>query len=347
MRILKVRNVQEALPKGLALLDQIGVPRASRAGDVLYGGPVTTIYTHPLERVMFWVARDANPFFHLYESLWMLQGRNDTAGPARYVKRMGSFSDDGVKFHGAYGHRWRHHFGMDQLTTIMDTLIKNPNDRRCVLQMWDAPADLGRNGLDFPCNTVATFQRGIDGELNLTVFCRSNDIVWGAYGANAVQFGTLLEYMAVGIGCPVGTYTQISVNWHGYVETLEKVRSLRPDKYGYVEDPYRDGAPYERVHAESMPEDFDVLNNYIEMIIEAADTGFKPVLGMNLTHPWAIMVYLMLNAHHVYKTQPKETRVGDALAVLKNHPDQHIDWIVAAKEWLQRRDMERFLADRK
>src|SRR5258708_35739439 len=57
--------------------------------------PVLISYTHPKERVLFNPVRDANPFFHLYESLWMLAGRNDLKSLAYYCSRMKEFSDDG------------------------------------------------------------------------------------------------------------------------------------------------------------------------------------------------------------------------------------------------------------
>src|ERR1017187_3661662 len=107
MRILHVRNVHEALPRALALLEQEGVERPSRNGPVLLGPSVTTVYERPCERVIFWPERDANPYFHLYEALWMLAGRDGIAGPARYAKQIREYSDDGVVLHGAYGDRWR------------------------------------------------------------------------------------------------------------------------------------------------------------------------------------------------------------------------------------------------
>jgi hypothetical protein len=45
---------------------------------------------------------------------------------------------------------------------------------------------------------------------------RSNDIVWGAYGANAVHFSYLLEYVASSIGVKVGRYWQVSNDFHIY-----------------------------------------------------------------------------------------------------------------------------------
>jgi hypothetical protein len=41
--------------------------------------PVVTCYSAPTQRVLFSPMRDANPFFHLMEALWMLAGRDDVA----------------------------------------------------------------------------------------------------------------------------------------------------------------------------------------------------------------------------------------------------------------------------
>ncbi len=56
----------------------------------------------------------------------------------------------------------------------------------------------------------------------MIVYNRSNDIIWGAYGANAVHFSYLLEYMAARLEVPVGKYYQVSNNFHAYKATLDK-----------------------------------------------------------------------------------------------------------------------------
>lgn len=334
MNLLNVRNVQEALPRGLQLLDQIGIRRESRNGPVSYGGAVTVIYERPLERVIFWPERDANPFFHLYESLWMLAGRNDVAPLLRYVKRVADYSDDGFTFHGAYGHRWRRFdtYSLDQLAVIADILRKNPDDRRCVLQMWDAKRDLLHRGRDLPCNTVATLQRDPSGKLDLTVFNRSNDIVWGMFGANAVQFGSLLEYMAIRIGCPPGTYTQITVNYHGYLDTLEQVKNIRPDRMNFINDPYASG----KVRTVPMEGTAKDLDNQIGHILFCADSEFIDV-SPSASFEWAKTYFLVLKAHQVYRKIKDDSRYLRALEVLAE-ADQSIDWVVAATEWIQRRE---------
>lgn len=128
------------------------VKRPSRNGNVLMiDEPVTITYSHPRERVLFNPARDANPFFHLYEALWMLAGRNDVAPLAYYASNMANYSDDGKTLNGAYGYRWRHALDnsvveADQITVLVDHLKADPNSRRAVLQMWNVEDDLLKIG---------------------------------------------------------------------------------------------------------------------------------------------------------------------------------------------------------
>lgn len=346
MKILEVRNVHEALPRAIQLLEQGGYERESRNGKVRQMPcPVTTIYRNPQERVIFWPQRDANPFFHLYESLWMLAGRRDVAGVKKYSTNMADYSDNGENFHGAYGHRWREHFALsymtssfDQLATIAKALKKNPDDRRCVLQMWDPVADLGRIGKDFPCNLTATFQRDYEGRLDITVFCRSNDIIWGAYGANAVQFSMLQEYMALWIGCPIGVYRQVSVNWHAYQQVygpLVTAMSDSIDKMSYVYNPYEKWAPIDPVQFVPLSGDIDRVDDLINTLLECADTNHIHQ-GDPPDEPWAAVVLAMLRAHDHFRTKTGEEKYIAALREL-DEIEGRIDWIVAGREWLLRR----------
>jgi hypothetical protein len=342
VKVIDTRNVHQVLPYALQTLFAEGVKRDSRNGPVLqFPTPVTTVYHRPMEKVLFWPVRDANPFFHLYESLWMLAGRNDVAGVARYAGNMRNYSDDTKVLHGAYGHRWRKHFGevtltagkfyaKDQLALIAKMLQADGTDRRAVLQMWDVNSDLYRQGKDVPCNTIATFQVSPAGELDLHVFCRSNDIVWGAYGANAVHFAFLLEYMAYWTQWPVGKLYQISINWHGYLEVLKKHESLVQVREGDT-DPYRTGdvRALELVYGNFPIEELD---RRIEEVLMHADTGFALPYASNDDEPFFDMAYHVLRAHHFYKTQSPHHALNELMLA-----DQRVDWVVAAREWLTRR----------
>lgn len=344
MRVLTVRNVHSGFPRALEFMRDVGERRGSRNGDVFVAPwPVTTVYEKPCERVMFWPQRDANPFFHFYEALWMLAGRNDVAPLERYVKNSINYSDDGTTLHGAYGYRWRQHFRRDQLAPIAEELKRDPTSRRCILQMWDCTEDLARNGKDLPCNTVASFQRGTDGALNLVVFCRSNDIIWGCYGANAVQFSMLLEYMATWIGCPVGTYTQVSVNWHAYDSApWHNVSEIRPDRANYTPDPYAD----RHVYSTPMCGPIVELDKEIEQLLKFADDDSEKdinhVKAMVGGSQWAYQGFVLLAAHKIFKKEEAPRKYQDAMKLL-GEADSRMDWIVAARDWIQRR-YETYLA---
>lgn len=254
MKVIYARNVNDAVVKGAQLMKDGALEQASRAGGTLeYPEPVCTVYEQPLERVLFDPVRDANPFFHLMEALWMLAGRRDTAWLTRFNKRMGEYSDDGEVFNAAYGYRWRQQFELhptaadatsDQLSTIVRLLKRDPDSRRAVLQIWDAEADLAVASKDLACNTQAMFKvRG--GKLNMTVSNRSNDIVWGCYGANVVHFSMLIEYMAARIGVAPGAYRQVSDSYHAYVDTWPKISEVG-ERFAVAGDPYAKGevTPY-------------------------------------------------------------------------------------------------------
>jgi thymidylate synthase len=256
MQVITARNVNSAWDQAKAVLNSCHIVRPSRVGEVWeYPAPVVTEYFNPTERILFNGERNANPIFHFMEGLWMLAGRNDVEWISQFNPRMRGYSDDGKTFHGAYGHRWRKAFDMDggaeddyadQLPKIVRMLKKSQEERRAVVSMWNPIWDLERPELlDVPCNTTIYFKIR-DGVLTMTVCCRSNDIAWGAYGANAVHMSMMMEYVAAMIGVQVGTYWHLSDSWHAYTERWESLggKSRLPSL-----DLYEDGdvAPYAMV----------------------------------------------------------------------------------------------------
>lgn len=221
------RNVNHVYQRCLMVVRGDGERQQSRAGEVLVvPHPVMVETLSPQERVLFDPSRDANPFFHLFESLHMLAGRRDYTWLDRFVKDFSArFGEEDGNGHGAYGYRWRHQFGFDQLKVVEDRLRRDPKDRRVVIQMWDADEDLGGDYKDIPCNTHI-YPRIVYGRLDLTVCCRSNDVVWGLTGANAVHFSMLQEYLAGRLDVEVGVLYQLANNFHAYTDVLDKV--MRP-----------------------------------------------------------------------------------------------------------------------
>lgn len=336
MHVLKVRNVHQALPEVMYLLATQGHTRFSRNGRVCkVPGPVTIEYAKPMERVIFWPERDANPFFHVLEALWMLAGRNDVEFVASIVPMMATFSDDGEILNSAYGHRWRHHFGYDQLPKIAEALANDKDDRRQVLSMWDHQ-DLGSDSKDLPCNTHAYFSRTDNGALDMTVMNRSNDAVWGALGANAVHFSMLQEYLAAMIGCSVGKYWQVTNNLHLYLDKYQKFMYQMADR-AFPSDQYRNTCPYQagRVRALRLIPS-RAIAKFDADVAMFLDDGMT--LGMN---DWFVrkIANPMKCAIMTYKGQEgsKDDRIDSALDILSKMPPES-DWRLAAEQWLRRRE---------
>jgi len=318
MITIRARNVQDALFLGLDSLKAHGVYQESRNGTTIeFDEPVTTTYARPTERVLFYKERDANPFFHLMESLWMLAGRNDTAYVTDYVKSMIDFSDDLLTFNGAYGYRWIHHFDVNQLAVVIKRLRNDPEDRRCVVGMWDPRHDLDLVTKDQPCNTHIYFKIR-RGKLNMTVCNRSNDMIWGAYGANAVHFSVLQEYMAAMIGVDVGVYNQVSDSLHVYDNDLYKrVMDIQRD----LHNPYE----YDSITPYPLVKNTDTWLYELSMFMdERWDLNFSNTFFSDVAIPMAL-------AYRLHKARDYNGAF-EMMAMCKAD-----DWRIACVQWLERR----------
>lgn len=340
MHVIFAKNVSDGLIEGLAHLHDRGIGRDSRNGPV-YQTPhqVATVYSKPTERVLFYPWRDANPFFHFYEALWMLAGRNDIAPLVKYVKRMESFSDDGITFRAAYGHRWRHtmdptEYGRrDQLKDIVANLQANPDDRRQVLQIWDHARDLAPtvSRKDIACNIAATFQVSHQGSLEMTVFCRSNDIIWGCYGANAVHFSMLQEYIARAAGFTVGAYTQISVNFHAYSDLFVKCIES-PDVQNFIKNGILAPTPYDAGKVKPYPLMYVTQDEWDEDVSRFITRDGRAPRDVKFHDPFFNDVALpLVMAHDCYQDGDWQAAI-DLASIIEAE-----DWRRACVQWLERR----------
>jgi thymidylate synthase len=324
---IKVRNVNEAFSEIFWKLKVLNLePEQTRNGPAfVIPEPVTTIYTHPDERVLFNRKRDCNPVFHLMESIWMMAGRNDVAFLTQFNKNMSNFSDDGVTFNAAYGYRWRHHFGFDQIRAVIRILQKDPASRQAVVQIWDS-ADLKKNTKDKACNTQVIFDlRG--GALNMTVYNRSNDIWWGAYGANAVHFSFLQEFVARALSAPLGDYRQVSHNLHLYSELY--------DVGDYLVNPpvWTDGGQYGLRGISPMPIMED--DNWEAFLYDCCRFCEQPFIPQKYKHAFFNEVAVpMANVIH-----SRRNKLSDGM----DWVDQvtATDWRLAARNWVEQREINK------
>ena len=120
MYVFKIEDPNEGLAEVLRALRKEGLEDTSRNGPVLrFPRPVCLHYPNPRQRILSSEVRDANPVFHLFETIWMFAGMNEIAPLLLYNPGMAQYSDDGTMLRGtAYGHRWRNHRWGDQLEKL-------------------------------------------------------------------------------------------------------------------------------------------------------------------------------------------------------------------------------------
>jgi thymidylate synthase len=374
MIVNTVRNVNQALAVGLGLMldDRVALTENTRNGPVISASePVTTVTLRPDERVLFSPARNANPFFHLMEALWMLAGRNDLKWLAQYNKQMAKYSDDGGDTQpGAYGFRWRKHFGYDQLDEIVDHLKADPKSRRAVLTMWDGwgihqypdgtfqmNGDLlsARASADVPCNTQAYF-RILEGRLDMTVMCRSNDLWWGAHGANAVHFSILQEYVAARLNLKLGTLTQVSNNYHVYTDVVNNFGAKISDAIDT--DFYTRGVTQGLVQPTRIFHfnDMDLFERDLPAFMVHFDPAINPIKtpyerggqrqmdGLSLDHPFLRDVAVpMARAWDAHKCYDYQTAL-DRCRKIGGEGGYNTDWHRAAVNWMVRANERRIYA---
>lgn len=177
--------------------------------------------------------RHNNPFFSIFESsFWIPAGRSDVETLSYFNSNMKQFSDDGKTFNAPYGERlrfWGRNSSrgifpekeLDQFKDCYEKLMKDPNTRQAIMVIsnpsFDGNEYTSSGGRDIACNTVISFKLR-NNKLDITVFNRSNDLIYGALGANITQFVTIQRLMAGFLGVEVGCYYQITDSLHIYTE---------------------------------------------------------------------------------------------------------------------------------
>lgn len=136
--------------------------------------------------------------------------------------------------------------GTDQLKTIVDTLHKNPYDRRMVCSAWN-PNQIEMMALP-PCH-YAWNVTVIGDELNLAWVQRSCDVPIGI-PFNIASYATLLLLLAKEGGFKPGNLTGLLVDAHIYSNQIK----------GVIEQLSRDLFPLPKLEIISKNDDFSIFN---------------------------------------------------------------------------------------
>ncbi len=158
-----------------------------------------------------------NPFKSaIAEVIWFISGEKDPAFLRKFTKMWDLFLEEDGTIAAAYGYRWKHHFGRDQLGKLVELLEKEPTSRHGVVVTWD-PRDDGYGGTpkkNVPCPYTFTVNI-IGGRLHLHNIIRSNDMILGC-PFDTFGFSLLLCILAQKLNVKPGIYTHSISNAHIY-----------------------------------------------------------------------------------------------------------------------------------
>jgi thymidylate synthase len=227
-------NLTEALPSMFRHLLQDGAEVGSRNGRTKELAFTGITIEDGTSREILIPGRKHNLAAQIAETMWVLAGRNDMEFLTRYLPRATDYSDDGLKWRGGYGPRlrtWGLDFGdaVDQVEHCVNLLRASPATRQAVIGIYDPLVDT-EPGLDIPCNDFLHFLSR-DGYLNLHIFVRSNDAMWGWSGINVFEWSSLLEIVAGMTGLNVGALHFSVSSFHLYEQHWEKAEQIAADDY--------------------------------------------------------------------------------------------------------------------
>ena len=176
--------------------------------------------------------RKLNYNFMTGEAWWILDGRNDVKSLKQYMGVIERYSDDGIRFFGAYGPKI-----IDQLSYCIKTLVKDRDSRQACLTIWRQNPPYSK---DIPCTlSLQFFLR--ENKLYTIANMRSQDIWLGlpydAFNFSAISFFVCLSLRNIFPTIKLGELYINAASRHLY-ETNDKEakkasEAFTPDHLGF------------------------------------------------------------------------------------------------------------------
>lgn len=195
-------------------------PRSQKTREVR---PFIFQLTNPVNRLVTLPERKVNYAFALVESFQFVCGYTDGVQLTRYNSNIKNWLDPKTgNTEASYGELTR-----DQVLYVANILERDPDSRQAVMSIYNGH-EHQKPMLNVPCTcTLQFFVR--NGQLELTVYMRSNDLWWGV-PYDVFQFTAMQEMIASHLDLPLGTYTHIAGSGHIYEPFFEKATAIA-DQY--------------------------------------------------------------------------------------------------------------------
>ena len=207
--------LRDILENGVDKMDRTGVGTRSVFGrqmrfDLNEGFPLLTTKKMHLKSI-------------IYELLWFIRGDTNV----RYLQEHGvriwnEWADENGDLGPIYGAQWRNWNGdgIDQLAEVIETLKRNPNDRRMIVSAWN-PSQLKAMHLP-PCHMMFQFYVA-NGKLSCMLYQRSCDMFLGV-PFNIASYALLTMMIAQVCGLKLGDFVHVLGDTHIYHNHFEQVK---------------------------------------------------------------------------------------------------------------------------
>ena len=290
--------------------------------------PIMIKIRNPLSRWITLPCRKWNILLPYAESLWLAGGRNDLYFIKHYLSKMEEYSDNGKYLRGGYGPRLRAYNGnpndyempklhtnkdngfkeLDQFRYVINSFEQDPYTRQAIITMGDPPKDCFnstndelKKTKDRPCTRSLQFIRNPqNNKLNMTVYMRSNDLIWGASAVNIFNYTFMQEYFSQMLGLEVGEYFHIANNLHYYdyhkslIEELASLQNVKDDSFCYEKN-------------FNSLEDFDrQIKKLIEWEDKLRTNNKKEIIGFedDFFNDWAKVLFFKTGLQQIEFTNP-------------------------------------------
>lgn len=159
----------------------------------------------------------------IYELLWFLKGDTNV----KYLQEHGvriwnEWADEDGNLGPVYGAQWRNWNGdgIDQIARLVETLKKNPNDRRMIVSAWN-PSQIPEMHLP-PCHMMFQFYVA-NNKLSCMLYQRSADTFLGV-PFNIASYALLTQMLAHVCGFELGEFVHTLGDTHIYLNHMEQVK---------------------------------------------------------------------------------------------------------------------------
>lgn len=168
------------------------------------------------------VERNISLKFLFAEAAWILSGDNKVSTIAPFNSNISPYSDDGIRYYGAYGPKV-----MDQISYVVEKLVSDRDSRQAVINIWRENPPVTK---DVPCTLSLQFLLR-HGCIHCVATMRSSDAwlgwVYDVFNFSMIARAVAIEYTSrTGRPLHLGKLCLTAGSQHLYEQHWDKAKQL-------------------------------------------------------------------------------------------------------------------------